>query len=41
MDECEIDAADQDELLVEIGDIASLTEGQGKGTSEGKRRAYN
>ncbi|MFI5616945.1 albusnodin family lasso peptide [Streptomyces sp. NPDC051567] len=27
--------------LVEIGDAAALTEGQGGGNSEDKRRAYN
>lgn len=41
MDEYEIEVAEQDGLLVEIGDAATLTEGQGKGTSEDKRRAYN
>ncbi|MED7952863.1 albusnodin family lasso peptide [Kitasatospora sp. NPDC058201] len=30
-----------DELMVEIGDVVVLTEGQGKGSSEDKRRAYN
>ncbi|CAL2058497.1 MULTISPECIES: albusnodin family lasso peptide [Streptomyces] len=34
--------ADEDELtLVELGDAAALTEGQGGGHSEDKRRAYN
>lgn len=34
--------ADEDELLpVELGDAAELTEGQGSGHSEDKRRAYN
>jgi hypothetical protein len=27
--------------LIEIGDAATLTEGQGFGSSEDKRRAYN
>ncbi|MYZ35332.1 MULTISPECIES: albusnodin family lasso peptide [unclassified Streptomyces] len=32
----------EDELLpVELGDAAELTEGQGSGQSEDKRRAYN
>ncbi|MFI2029840.1 albusnodin family lasso peptide [Streptomyces buecherae] len=32
----------EDELLpVDIGDTARLTEGQGGGQSEDKRRAYN
>ncbi|MFE1959646.1 albusnodin family lasso peptide [Streptomyces sp. NPDC059479] len=32
----------EDELLpVELGDVAELTEGQGSGQSEDKRRAYN
>ncbi|MFF7457256.1 albusnodin family lasso peptide [Kitasatospora sp. NPDC008115] len=30
-----------DDLVVEIGDLTILTEGQGKGSSEDKRRAYN
>jgi hypothetical protein len=34
------DAAD-DTVPVEIGDAAALTEGQGGGSSEDKRRAYN
>ncbi|WP_276314436.1 albusnodin family lasso peptide [Streptomyces sp. Z26] len=35
-------ATSDDELLpVEIGDTADLTEGQGGGHSEDKRRAYN
>ncbi|GAB2741153.1 albusnodin family lasso peptide [Kitasatospora kifunensis] len=35
-------ATAEDELLpVEIGDVAELTEGQGQGSSEDKRRAYN
>ncbi|MFE7190566.1 albusnodin family lasso peptide [Kitasatospora sp. NPDC057541] len=29
------------DLVVEIGDVTVLTEGQGKGSSEDKRRAYN
>ncbi|MGY9070596.1 albusnodin family lasso peptide [Streptomyces sp. CAS3] len=34
--------ADEEELtLVELGDAATLTEGQGGGHSEDKRRAYN
>jgi hypothetical protein len=33
---------DQDTAaLIEIGDVAVLTEGQGGGNSEDKRRAYN
>lgn len=28
-------------LIVEIGDAVTLTEGQGQGSSEDKRRAYN
>ncbi|MGW6207400.1 albusnodin family lasso peptide [Streptomyces sp. NPDC055089] len=36
------DPATADEpLIVEIGDAATLTEGQGQGSSEDKRRAYN
>lgn len=30
-----------EELLVVLGDVAALTQGQGKGSSEDKRRAYN
>lgn len=41
MEERETGAAGTDELLVEIGDAATLTEGQGQGSSEDKRRAYN
>lgn len=29
------------ELSIELGDIVVLTEGQGRGSSEDKRRAYN
>ncbi|MFE7558352.1 albusnodin family lasso peptide [Kitasatospora sp. NPDC057500] len=29
------------DLVVQIGDLTVLTEGQGKGSSEDKRRAYN
>ncbi|MFB7470325.1 albusnodin family lasso peptide [Kitasatospora sp. NPDC056184] len=29
------------DLVVEIGDLTALTEGQGGGSSEDKRRAYN
>lgn len=29
------------ELPIELGDIVVLTEGQGGGSSEDKRRAYN
>jgi hypothetical protein len=32
---------DEELLIVEIGDAATLTEGQGQGSSEDKRRAYN
>ncbi|MFJ2111252.1 MULTISPECIES: albusnodin family lasso peptide [unclassified Streptomyces] len=36
------DSSDENELLpVELGDAAKLTEGQGGGSSEDKRRAYN
>lgn len=36
------DVVSEDELLiVEIGDAVNLTEGQGAGHSEDKRRAYN
>ncbi|WP_435172725.1 albusnodin family lasso peptide [Actinacidiphila sp. bgisy145] len=28
-------------LLIEIGDLVALTQGQGGGQSEDKRRAYN
>lgn len=34
-------ATTEEPLLVEIGDAATLTEGQGQGSSEDKRRAYN
>lgn len=34
-------ATDEEWLIVEIGDAAALTEGQGAGHSEDKRRAYN
>lgn len=34
--------ADEDDLVtVDLGDAAELTEGQGGGHSEDKRRAYN
>ncbi|WP_433225301.1 albusnodin family lasso peptide [Microtetraspora malaysiensis] len=33
--------ADDDEMLVSLGDVTALTQGQGKGSSEDKRRAYN
>ncbi|MFC5668158.1 albusnodin family lasso peptide [Kitasatospora misakiensis] len=32
---------EDDDLTIEIGDLTALTEGQGKGSSEDKRRAYN
>ncbi|MFJ4681548.1 albusnodin family lasso peptide [Kitasatospora sp. NPDC088783] len=33
---------DEDDVaLIEIGDAVALTEGQGQGSSEDKRRAYN
>ncbi|MET9917714.1 albusnodin family lasso peptide [Streptomyces sp. NPDC006435] len=32
---------EEEAALVEIGDVAVLTEGQGGGHSEDKRRAYN
>ncbi|MCX4745308.1 albusnodin family lasso peptide [Kitasatospora sp. NBC_01287] len=32
---------EDDAAPVEIGDAAALTEGQGQGSSEDKRRAYN
>ncbi|MGW2839776.1 albusnodin family lasso peptide [Streptomyces sp. NPDC001493] len=32
---------DDEVSMIEIGDAATLTEGQGKGSSEDKRRAYN
>ncbi|MDT3395788.1 albusnodin family lasso peptide [Streptomyces sp. B1866] len=36
------DTTTEDQLLpVELGDAAVLTEGQGSGRSEDKRRAYN
>lgn len=41
MKENENAATDEDELLVEIGDAATLTQGEGSGSSEDKRRAYN
>ncbi|WP_328583225.1 albusnodin family lasso peptide [Streptomyces sp. NBC_00370] len=42
MDDLRIDALSDDEvLMVDIGDAADLTEGQGQGSSEDKRRAYN
>ncbi|WP_424213532.1 albusnodin family lasso peptide [Streptomyces sp. BI20] len=34
-------ADDEDGGVLEIGDAAVLTEGQGGGQSEDKRRAYN
>ncbi|MFE3588148.1 albusnodin family lasso peptide [Streptomyces niveus] len=34
-------SATEEELPIELGDIVVLTEGQGKGGSEDKRRAYN
>jgi hypothetical protein len=33
--------ADQEVLIVEIGDVAALTEGEGSGGSEDKRYQYN
>ncbi|MFD7430200.1 albusnodin family lasso peptide [Streptomyces sp. NPDC059818] len=33
--------ADQATVAVDLGDAADLTEGQGGGNSEDKRRAYN
>jgi hypothetical protein len=35
------DGTEEDTALIEIGDAAVLTEGQGGGSSEDKRRAYN
>ncbi len=36
------DTTNKDELLlIDLGDAAELTEGQGQGSSEDKRRAYN
>jgi hypothetical protein len=35
------EAVGDDVLPVEIGDVVALTEGQGGGHSEDKRRAYN
>lgn len=36
------DTGNEDDIaLVQIGDTAALTEGQGGGNSEDKRRAYN
>ncbi|MCX4755825.1 albusnodin family lasso peptide [Kitasatospora purpeofusca] len=32
---------EDDDTTVEIGDLTALTEGQGKGSAEDKRRAYN
>ncbi|BAU84079.1 hypothetical protein SLA_3165 [Streptomyces laurentii] len=37
----EITGEQDDASLIEIGDLAALTEGQGGGNSEDKRRAYN
>ncbi|HEX3783310.1 MAG TPA: albusnodin family lasso peptide [Pseudonocardiaceae bacterium] len=34
-------AADDPVLLVSMGDVAAVTLGMGKGSSEDKRRAYN
>ncbi|WP_406480555.1 albusnodin family lasso peptide [Streptomyces platensis] len=34
-------AEEKDLVPIEIGDAAELTEGQGGGNSEDKRRAYN
>ncbi|MEU1282591.1 albusnodin family lasso peptide [Streptomyces sp. NPDC005805] len=32
---------DQEAVAVDLGDVARLTEGQGGGSSDDKRRAYN
>ncbi|MEU2359910.1 albusnodin family lasso peptide [Streptomyces noursei] len=32
---------EDDAVIVDLGDAAKLTEGQGGGNSEDKRRAYN
>ncbi len=37
----ELESIDPDELLVEVGDAAELTAGQGSGGSEDKRYQYN
>lgn len=33
--------ADQETVAIDLGNAADLTEGQGGGNSEDKRRAYN
>ncbi|WP_107426807.1 albusnodin family lasso peptide [Streptomyces sp. CB02460] len=33
--------AEKKSVVVDLGDVAELTEGQGGGQSEDKRRAYN
>lgn len=41
MEESDSVVADQEVLIVEIGDVAALTEGEGSGGSEDKRYQYN
>ncbi|MFJ9605871.1 albusnodin family lasso peptide [Kitasatospora sp. NPDC101176] len=37
----QVTTTEDDAAMVELGDAAELTEGQGGGSSEDKRRAYN
>ncbi|WP_322768890.1 albusnodin family lasso peptide [Frankia sp. Cr1] len=41
VDEKENDQIDPSLLIVHVGDACTLTLGQGKGSAEDKRRAYN
>ncbi|MEU6488443.1 albusnodin family lasso peptide [Streptomyces sp. NPDC046887] len=36
-----VTAPEKEPVAVDLGDVAELTEGQGGGQSEDKRRAYN
>ncbi|WP_107484080.1 albusnodin family lasso peptide [Streptomyces sp. NRRL B-24572] len=38
---CKEDLVTSEPDMVDVGDVAALTEGQGGGQSEDKRRAYN
>ncbi|MFJ4503670.1 albusnodin family lasso peptide [Streptomyces sp. NPDC088864] len=39
--ENDVTSREEQPITVDIGDVAQLTEGQGGGQSEDKRRAYN